>query len=89
VGVTYGVAKRSSVVAVKVLTSDGSGTNAGVIAGVNYVTKQYQNNQKPSVANMSLGGGKSTVSLNIFCLCLCSGFLTSFFFFFFLLFVLV
>jgi len=60
VGTTYGVSKKSTVVAVKVLTSSGSGTNAGVIAGVNWVTTQYKNNKKPSVANMSLGGSKST-----------------------------
>jgi len=58
-GVTYGVAKRATIIAVKVLTSGGSGTNAGVIAGVNYVTNQYKANKKPSLANMSLGGPKS------------------------------
>jgi len=42
---------------VRVLNCSGSGTNAGVIAGVNWVT---QNARRPAVANMSLGGGAST-----------------------------
>jgi subtilisin family serine protease len=56
-GSTYGVAKGVKLVAVRVLDCAGSGTNAGVIAGVNWVT---QNARKPAVANMSLGGGVST-----------------------------
>jgi subtilisin family serine protease len=56
-GSTYGVAKAVQLVAVRVLDCAGSGTNAGVIAGVNWVT---QNARKPAVANMSLGGGAST-----------------------------
>ncbi len=56
-GTTYGVAKQVKLVGVRVLSCSGSGTNAGVIAGVNWVTA---NAQKPAVANMSLGGGVST-----------------------------
>ena len=56
-GTTWGVAKQVSLVGVRVLNCSGSGTNAGVIAGVNWVT---QNARKPAVANMSLGGGAST-----------------------------
>jgi subtilisin family serine protease len=52
-----GVAAGATVVAVKVLNSAGSGTNSGVIAGVNYV-KTY--GVAGDVANMSLGGGIST-----------------------------
>ena len=53
-GATYGVAKAVQLVAVRVLNCQGSGTNAGVIAGVDWVTA---NAIKPAVANMSLGGG--------------------------------
>ncbi|WBB78275.1 S8 family serine peptidase [Micromonospora sp. WMMD882] len=53
-GTAYGVAKGVKLVAVKVLNCNGSGTNAGVIGGVDWVTA---NAQKPAVANMSLGGG--------------------------------
>jgi subtilisin family serine protease len=56
-GTTYGVAKGVSLVAVRVLDCAGSGTTAGVIAGVDWVAN---NHVKPAVANMSLGGGAST-----------------------------
>ncbi|MEU3744032.1 MULTISPECIES: S8 family peptidase [Streptomyces] len=53
-GAKYGVAKGVKLVAVRVLDCNGSGTTAGVIAGVDWVTA---NAVKPAVANMSLGGG--------------------------------
>ncbi|MFD9225891.1 S8 family peptidase [Streptomyces sp. NPDC060064] len=53
-GKTYGVAKGVKLVAVRVLDCQGSGTTAGVIAGIDWVTA---NAKKPAVANMSLGGG--------------------------------
>ncbi|MFF5158042.1 S8 family peptidase [Streptomyces sp. NPDC000348] len=56
-GSTYGVAKKAKIVAVRVLDNNGSGTTAGVIAGIDWVTK---NHSGPSVANLSLGGGAST-----------------------------
>jgi subtilisin family serine protease len=56
-GSTYGVAKGVSLTAVKVLTCSGSGTTAGVVAGIDWVTA---NSIKPAVANMSLGGGADT-----------------------------
>jgi PKD repeat protein len=56
-GTVYGVAKGVSLVAVRVLDCRGSGTTAGVIAGVDWVTA---NHVKPAVANMSLGGGASS-----------------------------
>jgi len=59
-GTLYGVAKKTTLIAVKVLGCDGSGTNAGVINGINYVATSYASRKKPSVANMSLGGSKST-----------------------------
>ncbi|MFE1289735.1 S8 family peptidase [Streptomyces sp. NPDC058751] len=55
-GTTYGVAKKAKVVAVRVLGDDGSGTTAGVIAGVDWITA---NHVADSVANVSLGGGAS------------------------------
>jgi len=44
---------------VKVLGDNGSGSTAGVIAGVDWVVGQYLSNGKSSVINMSLGGGYS------------------------------
>jgi subtilisin family serine protease len=56
-GSTYGVAKKANIVAVRVLDNSGSGTTAGVIAGIDWVTS---NHTTPAVANMSLGGSAST-----------------------------
>ncbi len=56
-GSTYGVAKGVTLHPVRVLGCTGSGTNSGVIAGMDWVTA---NRVKPAVANMSLGGGAST-----------------------------
>src|SRR5881296_4183114 len=57
-GYTYGMAKGVVLVAVRVLNCFGSGTDAQVIAGIDYVTAQKNANPTvPSVANMSLGGG--------------------------------
>ena len=54
---TVGVAAGAKVVAVRVLDRRGSGSNADVIAGVNYVARF---GRAGDVANMSLGGGVST-----------------------------
>ena len=53
-----GVAAGAEVVAIKVLDGNGSGSNSGVIAGVDYVADN--GTSLCSVANMSLGGGAST-----------------------------
>ena len=54
---TYGVAKGVSLHGVRVLSCAGIGLNSDVIAGVDWVTA---NHASPAVANMSLGGGKSS-----------------------------
>lgn len=59
-GTTYGLAKKVGLVAIRVLGCTGSGTTAGVIAGIDWVTA---NRALPAAANMSLGGGYSS-SLN-------------------------
>jgi subtilisin family serine protease len=62
-GRTYGVAKEVTLVPVRVLDCTGSGTTAGVIAGVDWVTADHQagiaRGISSAVANMSLGGGPS------------------------------
>ncbi|KAF8924225.1 serine protease [Dissophora ornata] len=62
----YGVSKKANVVAVKVLRSNGSGTMSDVVAGVDFAVQEHLSlkaqqgrKYKGSVANMSLGGGKS------------------------------
>ncbi|MGE5224885.1 MAG: S8 family peptidase [Omnitrophica WOR_2 bacterium] len=56
-GSTYGVAKSVHLYAVRVLDCSGSGTNSGVIAGIDWVTSHKVS---PAVANMSLGGSVSS-----------------------------
>jgi subtilisin family serine protease len=56
-GKEYGVAKDVSLQAVRVLDCQGSGTDADVVAGMEWVAG---NAAKPAVANMSLGGQKSS-----------------------------
>ncbi|KAF9579898.1 serine protease, partial [Lunasporangiospora selenospora] len=65
-GKTYGVAKKANIVAVKVLRSNGSGSMSDVVGGIVFASEQHLERQKSegskyrgSVANMSLGGGKS------------------------------
>jgi cerevisin len=70
-GKRFGVAKNATVVAVKVLRSNGSGTLSDVAKGVEWVVEQHKEKELQaiasghskskvkSVANMSLGGGKS------------------------------
>jgi len=65
-GKKYGVAKKANVYAVKVLKSNGSGTMADVVKGVEWAAnahvdkvKKGKKGFKGSAANMSLGGGKS------------------------------
>jgi len=55
-GATYGVSKAANVYGVRVLNCAGSGSVAGVIAGIDWVAG---NHQSPAVANMSLGGSFS------------------------------
>ncbi|KAG0325709.1 hypothetical protein BG000_001701 [Podila horticola] len=56
-GANYGVAKKVSIVAVRVLDAQGSGSLSGVIAGMDWVAQNAVAGK--SVVNMSLGGSKS------------------------------
>jgi len=60
-GTKYGVAKKTTLVSVKVLGAGGSGTWDGVIKGIEWVANDYRARKvrKGAVANMSLGGGLS------------------------------
>lgn len=57
-GETYGVAKDASLIPVRVLDCNGSGTLSGVIAGLSWISANYDGS--PAVVNMSLGGGASS-----------------------------
>jgi subtilisin family serine protease len=56
-GSTYGVAKGVTLRAVRVLNCSGSGSTSGIITALNWLAA---NHAAKSVANMSLGGGRST-----------------------------
>jgi len=58
-GIQFGIAKGARLIAVKVLGDNGSGTTAGVIAGVDWTLGNSQSTGRRSVGNMSLGGGWS------------------------------
>jgi hypothetical protein len=58
-GKTVGVARGATLIAVKVLGCDGSGTMAGVISGIQWTAENAKRRGRKSVANMSLGGGYS------------------------------
>ena len=57
-GTTYGIAKSATLIPVRVLDCLGSGTNSGVIAGLDWIISHHTAGT-PAVANMSLGGGAS------------------------------
>ncbi|RCI11606.1 putative subtilisin-like protease [Ophiocordyceps polyrhachis-furcata BCC 54312] len=58
---TYGVAKKTTLLGVKVLDANGSGRNSAVIAGMDFVAKDAAKQKCPKgiVVNMSLGGSFS------------------------------
>ncbi|KAG0331961.1 hypothetical protein BG004_001444 [Podila humilis] len=56
-GHTYGVAKKTKLISVKILNSSGAGTISGIIQGMDWVIMNHVPNK--SVVNMSVGGGQS------------------------------
>ncbi|ORZ36901.1 peptidase S8/S53 domain-containing protein [Catenaria anguillulae PL171] len=63
-GRKYGVAKKANAVAVKVLSSNGSGSMSDVVKGVEWAVADHKRRRQKdpkakSAANMSLGGGAS------------------------------
>jgi len=57
-GTSFGVAKKTNLIAVKVLSAEGSGSNAGVLAGIDYAVNDAKSKGRigKAVANLSLGG---------------------------------
>ncbi len=59
-GKTYGVARKASLISVRVLDCQGKGSNAGIIAGFEWTAAHAAwNPTNPAVLNGSLGGQKS------------------------------
>ncbi|KAF4505210.1 hypothetical protein G6O67_007182 [Ophiocordyceps sinensis] len=63
---SYGVAKKTKIYGVKVLSNQGSGAVSGIIAGMDFAVKDSRKRSCPKgvVANMSLGGGFSAAINN-------------------------
>ncbi|OAQ79585.1 peptidase S8, subtilisin-related protein [Purpureocillium lilacinum] len=63
---TYGVAKKTRIYGVKVLDNSGSGTYSNIIAGMDFVAKDWKtrNCPKGAMANLSLGGSFSAAVNN-------------------------
>jgi len=59
-GTQFGMAKKATLHASRVLNCQGSGTNTGVIQGVDFVRTDCTSKGRRCVANMSLGGGASS-----------------------------
>lgn len=58
-GKTFGVAKNSNIIGVKVLADNGSGSTSDIVAGLQYMVQNAKSTGRPSVGSMSLGGGTS------------------------------
>ncbi|KAF8597054.1 subtilisin-like protein [Ceratobasidium sp. AG-I] len=56
VGCVFGEATSANVIAVKVMSNDGTGANSWIIAGINWAFEQAKASGRPSVVNMSIGG---------------------------------
>ncbi|EEP81307.1 conserved hypothetical protein [Uncinocarpus reesii 1704] len=65
-GNTFGVAKKATIVAVKVLDNRGSGSNSAIIEGMNWAVQHARQNNVlgRAVMNLSLGGGYSQATNN-------------------------
>lgn len=57
ISTTYGIAKEAKAVNIRVLGSNGSGSTAGIVNGIQYVVNQFSGKR---IISMSLGGGIST-----------------------------
>ncbi|MBZ4417970.1 S8 family serine peptidase [Myxococcus sp. RHSTA-1-4] len=58
-GTLYGMAKQARIHPVRVLGCGGSGSWAGVIAGLDFARTDCRNQNGPCVANLSLSGGQT------------------------------
>lgn len=61
-GKTYGVAKKATLVSVKVLSDSGSGQYSTIVAGMDWVVANK--GTSPAVVNMSLGGPGTNSTMN-------------------------
>ncbi|KAJ3096530.1 serine protease [Phlyctochytrium planicorne] len=62
---TFGVAKKASIVSVKVLDINGTSTTATIVQGINYAIANSLKESKPSIINLSLGGSSKDFVLEL------------------------
>ncbi|KAJ1544445.1 subtilisin-like serine protease [Nowakowskiella sp. JEL0078] len=53
---SFGVAPKTSLIAVRVLNAQGSGANTGILQGIQFILQSAASRKRPSVVNMSIGG---------------------------------
>ena len=58
-GTKFGVAKKATIVSVKVLNCAGSGSIIGVVSGLDWIAANHPKGT-PAVVNMSIGGGNNS-----------------------------
>ena len=58
-GTKFGVAKKATVISVKVLNCAGSGSIIGVVSGLDWIAANHPKGT-PAVVNMSIGGGNNS-----------------------------
>ncbi|MGW7052117.1 S8 family peptidase [Streptomyces sp. NPDC054887] len=64
-GATYGVARRAQLYSVRVIDCEGNGSNATVVAGLEWAASHAARDpERPAVLNASLGGPKSELVNN-------------------------
>ncbi|GMG51595.1 unnamed protein product [Ambrosiozyma monospora] len=61
---TYGVAKKTTMMSIKVLDRFGQGSLSSVIAGIEYAVNHRKENDALGVANLSLGAARSPILNN-------------------------
>ena len=59
-GANYGVAKSATLVPVRVLDCNGSGSISTLLAGIDWILQDHAQSGAPGVVNMSLGGDPSS-----------------------------
>ncbi len=59
-GTKFGVANSTTLVPVRVLDCDGSGSISTLLAGLDWILADHTQNPRPAVVNMSLGGEASS-----------------------------
>ncbi|KAH8637086.1 hypothetical protein IG631_08921 [Alternaria alternata] len=64
---TYGVAKKTNLIAVKVFSGDGGAPTSTVLSGLNWAVNDIitKGRQTSAVINMSIGGGASSIYDNV------------------------